>query len=333
MTLWLVRAGRYGEREDFALENKVAVIGWDQLGDLSTTKNRSELKKLLETHYPDEKVNTRRNWESQLWQFINEIKPGDLIALPLKHRAAIVFGEVTGPYQYSSKNPDGTKHTHAIKNWVELPRNKFDQDMLYSLGAASTVCSIHRNNAEERIRAILGGRIPAQVVEDIPSIEEEVDLEQVASDEITEFITRKFKGHGLARLTAAVLEAQGYKVKVSPEGADGGVDILAGAGPLGFDQPRMVVQVKSGDAPVDVKVFRELHGVLNTYGAETGLLVAWNGYRGVLEKEAANLYFKIRLWDAGDLVQMVLENYEKMPASIQTELPLKQIWTLVKEED
>ncbi|WP_346864991.1 hypothetical protein [Methanocalculus sp. MSAO_Arc2] len=35
MTLWLVRAGRYGEREQLALEKKIAVIGWDDVPDLS----------------------------------------------------------------------------------------------------------------------------------------------------------------------------------------------------------------------------------------------------------------------------------------------------------
>jgi len=31
MTLWLVSAGRYGEREDFAMEHNLAVIRWDDL--------------------------------------------------------------------------------------------------------------------------------------------------------------------------------------------------------------------------------------------------------------------------------------------------------------
>ena len=35
MTLWLVRAGKHGEREELALENDIAVIGWDELPDLS----------------------------------------------------------------------------------------------------------------------------------------------------------------------------------------------------------------------------------------------------------------------------------------------------------
>ena len=35
MALWLVRAGKRGEQEEFALNNRVAVIGWDDLPDLS----------------------------------------------------------------------------------------------------------------------------------------------------------------------------------------------------------------------------------------------------------------------------------------------------------
>ena len=35
MAVWLVRAGRNGERESFALEENLAVIGFDDLPDLS----------------------------------------------------------------------------------------------------------------------------------------------------------------------------------------------------------------------------------------------------------------------------------------------------------
>ena len=86
MTLWLIRAGRYGEREDFALENKLAVIGWDNLPDLSRIENREELAEILAEKYPDEKAKTRMNWESQIWPFISGMGKGDLVAMPLKHR-------------------------------------------------------------------------------------------------------------------------------------------------------------------------------------------------------------------------------------------------------
>lgn len=35
MAVWLVRAGEKGEMQDFALDSSVAVIGWDDMPDLS----------------------------------------------------------------------------------------------------------------------------------------------------------------------------------------------------------------------------------------------------------------------------------------------------------
>ena len=46
----------------------------------------------------------------------------------------------------------------------------------------------------------------------------------------------------------------------SPAGPDKGVDILASAGTLGFGSPKICVQVKSTDAPVDRIVLDQLGG-------------------------------------------------------------------------
>ena len=71
--------------------------------------------------------------------------------------------------------------------------------------------------------------------------------------------------------------SQGYQTRVSPKGADGGVDILAGKGMFGFEAPRLAVQVKSLDAPIDIKVFNELQGSMTNFGADLGLIVTWGG--------------------------------------------------------
>ena len=209
MTLWLVRAGSHGEREEFAIQNKVAVIGWEELPDLSSIKERQELHNLLHTTYPDQKPNTLSNWEGQIRQFIHEIKPGDLVTLPLKHRAVIVFGKADGSYRYQPNNPSGARHTLPIKNWQELPRNAFEADILYSFGAFKTVCRIQRNNAEERVLSILSGKKPTPISD--ASIEEEVipDLEQLAKDQIVSVIERKFKGDKLAYLVEAIFDFTG----------------------------------------------------------------------------------------------------------------------------
>lgn len=338
MTLWLVRAGKYGERENLALEKGLAVIGWEELNDLSGVKTREELYDLLEKTYLEVKPKTLLNWVSQIWPFLKEMQNGDPVALPLKSRSVIAIGEVAGPYQYRSNLPADAKHTRPVKWLKELPRSAFDKDLLYSLGAFMTVCRIQRNNAEERVRALLAGKSmppPAQMSASSEAAEWEAppDLEQYARDQIRDHIAQKFKGHDLARLVGAVLEAQGYKVRASPEGADGGVDIIAGHGAMGFDHPRLVVQVKSGDVPVDVKVVRELQGVMKNFGADHGLIVAWGGYKASVPKEAARLFFELRLWDADELVKEVLASYERLPEALQAELPLKRIWVLVPSEE
>ena len=41
MALWVVRAGKYGEWENFALENNVVVVRWEEVPDLSEIGDRT----------------------------------------------------------------------------------------------------------------------------------------------------------------------------------------------------------------------------------------------------------------------------------------------------
>ena len=339
MAVWMVRAGKSGEREEFALENNVAVIGWDELPDLSPIRSRDDLKALMLTTFPEVKPSMVWNYLGQVWAFRDSIQVGDLIALPLKTRSAIAIGTVQGPYEYVSRNPGGAHHTRPVK-WTkkDIPRSSFRQDILYSLGAFMAVCQIRRNQAEERIRAVLKGKpdpgvsLSAGPTEETTETEVPPNLEEYASDQIRSYIGQNFNGHELARLVAALLKAQGYELQVSSPGPDGGVDIIAGHGPMGFDHPRLCVQVKSSEQPVDVRVLRELHGTMNNFGAEQGLLVSWGGFKQSVFTEARQHFFEVRLWDAGRLVAVLKEQYDQLPKDLQAELPLKRIWTLVPEE-
>lgn len=100
---------------------------------------------------------------------------------------------------------------------------------------------------------------------------------------------------------------------------------------MGFDGPRLAVQVKSSDSPADVAVLRELHGVMPRFGATHGLIVSWGGFKDSVLREARPLYFQIRLWDAGNLVTALQETYEKLSPELQAELPLKRVLVLVEE--
>ena len=224
----------------------------------------------------------------------------------------------------------------------DLPRTTFKQDLLYSFGAFMTVCDISRHDAAQRVVAVLEGKpnpgpsvpLKSSTVSPSPTDESESipDLSQVAHDQIVAQIQSRFAGHALARLVDAVLRADGWVTKISPPGPDGGVDILAGSGSLGLDVPRLCVQVKSQNTPADVTVYRTLKGTMHTFKAEQGLLVCWGGFNKKVLQESQQSHFMVRLWDSSDLVEAIYSNYERLPAEIQAELPLKRVWMLVAEE-
>ena len=92
------------------------------------------------------------------------------------------------------------------------------------------------------------------------------------------------------------------------------------------------MQVKSQNAPADVTVYRTLQGAMQAFKAEQGLLVCWGGFNKMVLAEALQSHFTVRLWDSRDLVEGIYRTYEKLPAKIQAELPLKRTWTLVPED-
>lgn len=110
-------------------------------------------------------------------------------------------------------------------------------------------------------------------------------------------------------------------------------DIFAGRGTFGLDAPRLCVQVKSQSTPADVTVYRILQGSMQTFKADQGLLVCWSGFNKVVQSEAKQGHFTVRLCDGSDLVEAIYRNYEKLPAEVQAELPLKRVWMLVTESD
>lgn len=229
---------------------------------------------------------------------------------------------------------------------TDLPRQAVKQDLLFSLGATQTVAEVSRNEAPKRFLAAAKiGQDPgpsissspaskAPVVESLPSVagEGQVDLAETARDQIERYISAHFTGHAFTQLIAAILRAQGYQVRVSPPGADKGVDIVAGQGALGFDGPRLVVQVKSGDVVVDQPTLQGLIGCVADTHAEHGLLVSWSGFKSPVRHRVNELYFRVRLWDRQDILDALFSVYEKLPEEIRAELPLRRIWSIVPEE-
>lgn len=334
MKLWTIRAGRYGEQEQTCLDEELITIGWNDLPDLKKFKTREELFNEYQTIYSDDNNVKTGIRVGQIWRFANEIAIGDIVALPSKAQPTIHVGKVTGDYKYEKKDKEGNViHWRQVKWLKSIPRHDFDQDLLYSFGSLLTVSKVSRVQGAERVLAMIDGKKTATKIDSISieETEEEFDIERIAKDQISKQLDRKFKGHGFARLIEEILKAQGYTTQLSPPGPDGGLDILASSGPLGFEQPRICVQVKSTTSQVDVKILRELQGVMKNVNAEHGLLVSWSGFNRKMLSDAKEKFFFIRLWTADDIIENIFKYYDKFSDEIKADLPLKRFWLLLDE--
>ena len=337
MSMWLCRAGRYGESENKFLEDGKIYCTWDSLSEsIQKFHNKQDLQQYFIDNNPDIKTRTAINWAWQVWPFGHEMKKGEIVILPSKINSVIHFGKITGDYEFLPNNDKPYWHAHQV-DWFarSIPRTAFDKDILYSLGASMTICRIKQ---EERIKSIINAQRPGlkvpQILPKDPSDEEEeaLDIENEALEVITNLIIQKTKGHGLTKIVDAILRAKGFTTYVSPVGPDNGVDILASAGTLGFGSPKICVQVKSTNAPVDRTVLDQLGGVMKNFGAEYGLLVSWSGFKNSVTNETAKKFFEIRLWTHKEIIEELLRYYEQIDDEIKELIPLKKIWVVNTSE-
>lgn len=333
MTLWVVRAGKAGQREAFALDNGYALIGWDDLPDMSDLEF-DDLREILSNEYPGESNRTIGKWAGQAHAFVNDIEVGDVVALPLKNVPAVAVGRVAGSYEYDAGNPSGARHLRPV-DWItsELQRVSLDDDILASLGGLMTVYRVRAENAEERILRAAEGVVTPPEDEGEEREPAETDLETQAMDQIRRHIDQKYRSHNFADLVSAILKAKGYTVETSTPGPDRGIDIIAGKGELGFQAPRIIVQVKSGSITADINQVRELSGLIEEFGADHALFVSWGGFSRTVLSEARQRFFKVRLWDSDDVLREIQVNYDSLPDDVQTRIPLKRVLVLVPEDD
>ncbi|WP_339744174.1 restriction endonuclease [uncultured Maricaulis sp.] len=342
--VWMIRLGKYGENEPRALQDGKLATGWDLSRELETCSSREEILAYLEPCYPSQKQGTIQNWAVQINQLKHQVEPNDLVVLPLKTSGEIAIGRVKGGFMMV----DG-KHPGREVIWLvtDLPRQAVKQDLLYSLGASQTICRISRNNAADRFAELARSRrdpgpslarhMPTMNKGDAAEGEDaevdvQLDLAEIARQQIEEHISANFAGHEFTHLIAAILEAQGYRTEVTLPGADRGIDIVAGKGALGFDSPRLVVQVKSGDIVGDQPTLQSLIGSVQDAHADQGLLVCWSGFKSTVRSRINELYFRIRLWGREEVLDELFDVFDDLSDEMKAKLRLQRMWAVVPEE-
>ena len=333
---WTVRGGAKGAYESDALERGIALLGFEDIPDLTAATTREAIKDLIRTARPEKNNHHHNNVTNQLYAFRVRMSEDDIIAMPLKSVSGLVaIGRVLGDYQHIEFDGE-ERHVRSVQ-WREshVDRSKIRSDLLRSLDVQMTVSQPRAEYSNQRLAHLYEHGVDPQLATDLEQSDDVASYIAAhdPEDAILDHIRAQFPGRELELLVAAVLTADGYTTLQADVGPDGGVDVLAGYGRFGFDPPRICVQVKAWSNRAGTDVIRNTAGTLQRFGADHGLIVSWSGFNREAKREARESFFTIRLWDAHDLLDAVYRNYDRLPDEIQARIPLKQIWTLVPDDD
>ena len=97
---WVIRSGRYGERDSWALENGVSGGGWMEVQDLTICQTREDVAVIVAAAFGGESDGLIANYTGQMWALRGRIDIGDLVVMPMKTTKQIALGRCTGGYEY-----------------------------------------------------------------------------------------------------------------------------------------------------------------------------------------------------------------------------------------
>ncbi|MGO8965515.1 hypothetical protein [Mycobacterium sp.] len=94
---WVIRSGRHGERDAWALESGCSGGGWAEVPDLMPYSTRDEVARVAAETFKGATDGKISNFAGQMWALRGRIEPGDLMVMPMKTTKQIALGRVTGP--------------------------------------------------------------------------------------------------------------------------------------------------------------------------------------------------------------------------------------------
>ncbi|MEI7559762.1 MAG: restriction endonuclease, partial [Actinomycetes bacterium] len=259
---------------------------------------------------------------------------------PIKKDSTVLIGRITGDYEWAQNAPS-FRHRRAVEWLVDqpIPRIEFSEAARFEIGSALTMFKV-KNHSDEFLARIglapsspefAAGTIPDdEVLADSEDALSAVRIQQDTSDFILARLLQAFSPREFEFFVSDLLNAAGYTARATQESGDGGIDVIAHRDPLGLEPPVIKVQVKRTTAPIGGPAVQQLTGALASGSNELGLFVTLGGFT----KDAVHIERQrqdLRLVDGPALVEMLLDNYDRLPANIRTKIPLTRVFAVDRE--
>jgi len=335
MTMWMVRAGRGNRLFEPFLERGVVAIGWEDLGDLSRYGSRDAIAARLKAMMPDVKEQAHLTSAGMLYRFCHELAAGDRVITYNQQRRVYAVGTIEGPYRHDPGFDPVSPNVRPVR-WeaTALSRDRVSASTKNTLGSVLTLFRLPRDAEAEVLEVMRAGSGAAPAADAAEGGEQQADettilhdLENKSLEAVKDRIVR-LGPYDMQDVVAGLLRAMGYKTRVSQAGPDRGRDIVASPDGFGFEDPRIVVEIKhQPSTAMSSHAIRSFLG--GRHPGDKGLYVSTGGFTKDAMYEAERANIPVTLMDLDALVSALLDNYAAMDTETQRLLPLKRIfWPL-----
>lgn len=339
MPTWMIRS-EGGLLYDLFRDEAVVALGWGFLPSLSKFQSRDAIVAALRVQNPDQSDTSLLVQGAQLWRFLREIKIGDRVTTYSPTRRVYSLGMIESEYEYSPSigekfgdSDESYPHIRRVK-WdsVEIRRDSLSSTTKNSLGSTLSLFRLP-SEAERDLCRRLDSEENSDVkpiARSVNALEPEVDpfsadeLALRSRERIKDMVAR-LDWRQMQELVAGILRAMGYRTRVSADGADRGKDIIASPDGLGFEDPRIVVEVKHRpNETMGGPAIRSFLGGRQI--GEKGLYVSTGGFTKDARYEAERANVPLTLITLEELVDLLLENYERLDDLTRSFVPLRRIY-------
>lgn len=142
-------------------------------------------------------------------------------------------------------------------------------------------------------------------------------------DSLARAILKKIESKQLsvAYLVESVLRAKGFATDMRPESTERSATLIASP-KAAKAKVKVSFQIKESMVPLSESVLDMVEDVMHLYGAQRAVLVSSSGFTESMEKFVANdaVASKLKLWSNDDLVNELLNNYDKLDSDLRASL-------------
>ena len=112
---WLYSPGAGADKWDECYERGIMLLGWGELGNLERFENKESMRERMKSVYGGS--SSYKNCAHATWQFVHDMKPGDVVFVKQGVHTIIGKGVVSSAYRYEERK-DGFSNVREVE-WTD----------------------------------------------------------------------------------------------------------------------------------------------------------------------------------------------------------------------